>query len=110
MSVIEKLQERIRQKGLGRTFSTLWKRYVFFHWELLWMERDLVSPVPPHKLRPYEGLRKVDITPQNAGAFAKHFGDRVKTMAELAAEGHTGHMYLDADGHAVGFIWGSIRD
>lgn len=49
MSVIEKLQERIRQKGLGRTFSTLWKRYVFFHWELLWMERDLVSPVPPHK-------------------------------------------------------------
>lgn len=110
MSVIEKLQERIRQKGLGRTFSTLWKRYVFFHWELLWMERDLVSPVPPHKLRPYEGLRKVDITPQNAGAFAKHFGDRVKTMAELAAEGHTGHMYLDADGHAVSFIWGSIRD
>ena len=72
MSVIEKLRERIKQKGLGRTFSTLWKRYVFFHWELLWMERDLISPVPPHKLRPYEGLGKVDITPQNAGAFGKH--------------------------------------
>ena len=110
MSVITKLQERIRQKGLGRTFGTLWKRYVFFHWELLWMERDLVSPVPPHKLRPYEGLRKVDITAENAVAFTKHFGDRVETMAELAAEGHTGHMYVDADGHAVGFIWGSSRD
>ena len=109
MSIITKVQDRIRQKGLGRTVGTLWKRYVFFHWELLWMERDLVSPVPPHKLRPYEGLRKVDITPENAVAFSKHFGDRVGTMAELAAEGHTGHMYLDADGHAVGFIWGSIR-
>ncbi|WP_339538869.1 N-acetyltransferase [Pseudomonas sp. RA_15y_Pfl2_54] len=110
MNVIGKLRERIKQKGLSHTVGTLWKRYVFFHWELLWMERDLVSPVPPHKLRPYEGLRKVDITPHNAGVFAKHFGDRVATMAELAAEGHTGHMYLDADGHAVAFIWGSIRD
>ena len=32
MSFIKKLQERIRQKGLGRTFGTLWKRDVFFHW------------------------------------------------------------------------------
>jgi RimJ/RimL family protein N-acetyltransferase len=110
MNVIEKLRDRIRQKGFRHFFASLWKRYVFFHWELLWMQRDLVTPVPPHKLRPYEGLRKVDITPHNTGAFAKHFGDRVETMAELAAEGHTGHMYLDADGHAVAFIWGSIRD
>jgi hypothetical protein len=110
MSLIDKLRERIKQKGLSRTFSTLWKRYVFFHWELLWMERDLVSPVPPHKLRPYSGVRQVTITPENAVAFTKHFGDRVQTMAELAAEGHTGHMYLDEQGDAIGFIWGSTRD
>ncbi|MGE8186464.1 N-acetyltransferase [Pseudomonas sp. NPDC086278] len=110
MNVLDKLRQRIRQKGLGRTFGTLWKRYVFFHWELLWTERDLISPVPAHKLRPYSGLRRVTITAQNATAFGKHFGDRVDTMAELAAEGHTGHMYLDDDGHAVAFIWGSTRD
>ncbi len=46
MSIITKVQDRIRHKGLSRTVGTLWKRYVFFHWELLWMERDLVSPVP----------------------------------------------------------------
>ncbi len=40
MSALGKLRERIKQKGLSRTFNTLWKRYVFFHWELLWMERD----------------------------------------------------------------------
>ncbi|KAA0959318.1 GNAT family N-acetyltransferase [Pseudomonas sp. ANT_H12B] len=110
MNVIDKLRERIKQKGLSGTFNTLWKRYVFFHWELLWMERDLVSAVPPHKLRPYSGVRLVTITAENATAFTKHFGDRVDTMAELAAEGHTGQMYLDEDDHAIGFIWGSMHD
>ena len=110
MKVIDKLREQIRQKGLSRIFRTLWRRYVFFHWELLWMERDLVSPVPPHKLRPYSGVRMEVITPENATAFRKNFGDRVGTMAELAADGHTGHMYLDEDGNAIGFIWASTRD
>lgn len=110
MSVLQKLQDRIKQKGVRRTFQTFWNRYVFFHWELLWMERDLVSPVPAHKLRPYEGLRQVTITTDNADAFARHFGDRVETMRELAAEDHTGHMYLDAEGDAVAFIWGSTRN
>ena len=71
------------------------------------MERDLVTPVPPHKLRPYAPLRLETITPHNTMAFSKHFGDRVGTMAELAAEGHTGHMYLNEQGEAVAFIWGS---
>ena len=31
-------------------------------------------------------------------------------MAELANEGHTGHMHLDDQGDAVAFIWGSARD
>ncbi|VVO07773.1 GNAT family N-acetyltransferase [Pseudomonas fluorescens] len=110
MSALQKLRERIKQKGLRRTLNTMWERYVFFHWELLWMERDLVTPVAPYKLRPYSGLRLVDIDTQNADAFAKYFGDRVETMRELAAEGHTGHMYLDEQGDAIGFIWGSKRN
>ena len=110
MSFIKKLQERIRQKGLGRTFGTLWKRYVFFHWELLWMERDLVTPLPPYKLRPYPPLQVVRITPENAVAFTRYFGDRVETMAELAREGYTGHMHLDDKGDAVAFIWGAARN
>jgi len=110
MSALHKLKERIKEKGLRQTFNTLCKRYVFFHWQLLWMERDLVSPIAPHKLRPYLPLRLETITAQNAVAFAKHFGDRVQTMAELADEGHTGHMYLDDQGNAVAFIWGSNGD
>ncbi|MBV4459094.1 MULTISPECIES: GNAT family N-acetyltransferase [Pseudomonas] len=110
MNALKKLSERIHQKGLKATFKTLWKRYVFFHWELLWMERDLVSPVPPHSLKPYPALRVVKITPTNTGAFARYFGDRVGTMAELAAEGHTGHMHLDDQGDAVAFIWGCAHN
>ncbi|MCU1752851.1 N-acetyltransferase [Pseudomonas sp. 6D_7.1_Bac1] len=110
MSVLHTLRDRIRQKGLHRTLKKLWERYVFFHLELLWMERDLVSPIKPHTLKPYSPLSLVTITAQNADAFAKHFGDRVETMRELAAEDHTGHMYLDDEGHAVAFIWGSKRD
>lgn len=110
MSALQKLRERIKTKGLNATAKSLWKRYVFFHWELLWMERDLVSPVSPHNLKPYKPVTLVTITTENVGAFAKHFGDRVETMRELAAEGHTGHMYLDDAGNAVSFIWGSARD
>ena len=110
MSGLQKLKERIRQKGLQKVLKTLCERYIFFHWELLWMERDLISPVPPHNLREHPAVRLVEITTDNADAFARYFGDRVQTMRELAAEGHTGHMYLDEQGDAVAFIFGSIRD
>jgi hypothetical protein len=110
MNILQKLSEHIRQKGLRATFNKVWKHYVFFHEELLWMERDLVSPVPPHKLRAYKPLRLETITAQNTVAFTRHFGDRVGTMAELAREGHTGQMYLDENGDTVAFIWGSKRD
>ncbi|MBH3462167.1 N-acetyltransferase [Pseudomonas parafulva] len=110
MRALQKLQERIRQKGLKRTFKTLVERYVFFHWELLWMERDLVTPVPPYKLKEHPPVTLVEITTANADAFARYFGDRVETMRELAADGHTGHMYLDEHGDAVAFIWASVVD
>ncbi|PWE43416.1 N-acetyltransferase [Pseudomonas prosekii] len=107
MGIFRKLSEHIKQKGLRATLAKIWKHFFFAHQELLWMERDLVTPVPPHKLRPYAPLRLETITPHNTLAFSKHFGDRVGTMAELAAEGHTGHMYLNEQGEAVAFIWGS---
>lgn len=110
MSALQQLQVRIKQKGLRRTFKTVWERYVFFHWELLWMERDLDTPVLPHKLRPYSPVRLVTIDTHNVDAFTKYFGDRVETMRELAAEGHTGLMSLNEEGNAIGFIWGSNRD
>ncbi|MBB3238994.1 hypothetical protein FHW68_000466 [Pseudomonas sp. Tn43] len=110
MSAIAKLCERIKQKGLLHTLQTLWKRYVYLHRELLWLGRDLVTPVAPNKLRPYTGLRLVTITQENATAFTKYYGNRVKAMAQIASEGHTGHMYVDEQGDAVGFIWGSLSD
>ena len=108
MNALHKLNKRIKEKGLSATFQMLWKRYVFFHNELLWLGRDLVSPVS-HSLKPYPPVRLEIITVQNADAFARYYGPRVETMRELAAEGHTGHMYLDDQGDAVGFIWGSMR-
>lgn len=110
MNALQKLIDQIKKRGLRRTLQTLWERYMFFHWELLWMERDLASPVPPHNLKPYFSARLVTIDTQNANAFAAYFGDRVETMRELASEGHTGHMYLDDLGNAVAFIWGSKQD
>ncbi|MGH8379960.1 N-acetyltransferase [Pseudomonas sp.] len=110
MSALSKIQDRIKRKGLRNTLASAYKRFVFYRWQLLWMERDLVSPVPPYRLRPYAPLRVETITVDNATAFARHFGDRVETMRELAAEGHTGLMFLDDDEDAVAFIWGSKRN
>ncbi|MBA1200271.1 N-acetyltransferase [Pseudomonas capeferrum] len=109
MSAISKIQERIKRKGMRSTLASAFRRFVFYHWELLWMERDLVSQVPPHRLKPYSGLRVEPIKVHNVKAFARHFGDRVETMRELAAEGHTGLMFLDENDDCVAFIWGSAR-
>ncbi|MBC3361829.1 N-acetyltransferase [Pseudomonas sp. SWRI154] len=110
MNVLQKLRNRIRKKGLRAVINQLCRHYVYFHEQLVWTERDLVSPIPPHKLRPYTPLRLEPITTRNAGAFARYFGDQVETMRELAAEGHTGLMCLDGQGDVVAFIWGSTRD
>ncbi|MDF0732950.1 N-acetyltransferase [Pseudomonas entomophila] len=109
MRALSKIQDLIKRKGLRNILTTAFRHYVFYHWELLWMERDLESPVPPHRLKPYPPLRVETITVHNVGAFARHFGDRVETMRELAAEGHTGLMFLDGENDAVAFIWGSSR-
>ncbi|WP_445576847.1 N-acetyltransferase domain-containing protein [Pseudomonas sp. E141] len=110
MKSLQKLRDRIQKKGLRAVFKQLCRHYVFFHSQLIWMERDLVSPVRPCKLKPYAPVRREVITTSNADAFATHFGDRVETMRELAAEGHTGLMYLDDKGDTIGFIWASQRD
>ncbi|MGY2259175.1 N-acetyltransferase [Pseudomonas sp. SDO55104_S430] len=110
MGAMHKLSQHVKHNGLRPTLKKVWKHYIFSHQELLWMERDLVTPVPAHKLRSYPPLQVVSITPGNAKAFARHFGDRVQTMAELAREGHTGQMHLDENGDAVAFIWGAGRD
>ncbi|MGJ7517270.1 N-acetyltransferase [Pseudomonas baetica] len=109
MSALQKLITHIKEKGLRATAKKVWKHFVFYHEELLWLERDLVSPVQPHKLKPYPSLRLEIITPQNTVAFTRHFAERVQTMTELAREGHTGHMYLDDTGDAVAFIWGTAH-
>mgnify|MGYP001024769901 CR=1 FL=1 len=110
MDILRKLSGHIRRKGLRATLAKIRRMYIFSHQELLWMERDLVTPVPPHSLKPYPPLRVMKITADNASAFTRHFGDRVGVMAELASEGHTGHMHIDEQGDAVAFIWGTPRD
>ena len=110
MDVLQKLSGHIRRNGLRATLSKIRRKYIFAHQQLLWMERDLVSPVPPHNLKPYPPLRVMKITADNASAFTRYFGDRVGVMAELANEGRTGHMHVDEHGDAVAFIWGSPQD
>ncbi|CAB1401966.1 hypothetical protein [Pseudomonas fluorescens] len=110
MDILKKLSGHIRRKGLRATLAKIRRMYFFSHRQLLWMERDLVSPVPPYSLKPYPPLRVMNITADNASAFTRYFGDRVGVMAELAREGHTGHMHVDEHGDAVAFIWGTPRD
>ncbi|ANC02967.1 hypothetical protein AB688_12855 [Pseudomonas putida] len=110
MRALSKIQDRIKRKGLRNTLSSAWRHYVFYQRELVWMERDLETPVPPHRLKPYARLRLENITVNNVKAFTRHFGDRVETMRELAAEGYTGLMFVDDEGDTVAFIWGSARN
>ncbi|MBC3375109.1 N-acetyltransferase [Pseudomonas sp. SWRI92] len=110
MNALQTLRDRIQKKGLRAVLKQLCRRYVFAHTRLVWLEHDIRTPLPPHNLKPYPPMRLEFITIANADAFARHFGDRVETMRELAAEGYTGLMYLDDRGDTVGFAWASTRD
>lgn len=110
MRVLTQLQNHLRHKGLRATLNTAFRHYVFYHWELLWMERDLVSPVPPHNLKPSPPTHSELTTLQNVHAFARYFGDRIDTMRDMVLEGHTGIIHRDPEGHVVAFIWGCPKD
>ena len=58
MDLMQKLSGHIRRNGLRATLAKIRRKYIFAHQQLLWMERDLVSPVPPHNLNPYPPLRE----------------------------------------------------
>ncbi|MBC3361828.1 N-acetyltransferase [Pseudomonas sp. SWRI154] len=110
MKALQTLRDRIQKKGLRAVLKQLCRCYVFAHTRLVWLEHDIRTPLPPHNLKPYPPMRLEFITIANADAFARHFGDRVETMRELATEGYTGLMYLDDRGDTVGFAWASTRD
>jgi RimJ/RimL family protein N-acetyltransferase len=109
MSFLEKVRDRIKRKGLRSTLKAGFKRFVFYHLELLWLERDLITPIETNALKPAPVVRVEKITVNNVKAFTRHFPTKVQTMRELAAEGYTGVMLLDNAGDVVAFIWGSTR-
>lgn len=110
MSFIEKIRQRIRHKGLHRALRPLWQRHVYCHWQLVWLQRDPRAAVPRRPARPCPPLHCVEITPLNTHAFTRYFPHQVQAMTDLARQGHTGLMYLDAAGDAVAMIWGSTRE
>ncbi|NER61770.1 N-acetyltransferase [Pseudomonas sp. MAFF212428] len=110
MSLIEKIRQRIRHRGLYRALRPLWQRHVFCHWQLVWLQRDPHTAIPRRPARPCPPLQRVDITAFNTDAFARYFPHQVQAMHDLARQGHTGLMYLDTAGDAVAMIWGSTRD
>lgn len=110
MQSIKHLHQRIRQKGLLRALRPLWRRYIFCHWQLVWLHRCPHTPVPHQRTRACPPLRLVQVTAHNTQAFNRHFPGQVQAMTELAEQGHTGHMYLDGAGDAVAMVWASTRD
>ncbi|AIR90814.1 GNAT family N-acetyltransferase [Pseudomonas cremoricolorata] len=107
---LDTLKRALQRKGLRGICVSAFRHFVYRQEQLLWLERDLVTPPPPHQLRPSPPLRMARISADNAPAFARHFGDRVETMRELAQEGHIGLMWLDEDDDACAFVWASPGD
>lgn len=110
MRLIHNAQQRIRQKGLLRAFRPLWRRYIFSHWQLVWLHRSPHAAMPPQRTRACPPVRLALITAHNTSAFSRYFPGQMRAMTELAEQGHTGHMYLNDAGDAVAMVWASTRD
>ena len=110
MQLIENVHQRIRQKGLWRALRPLWRRYVFSHWQLIWLQRSPNTAVPRQRKRACPPVRLMQVTPHNTHAFTRYFPGQVQAMTDLAQQGHTGHMYVDGAGDAVAMVWASTRD
>lgn len=106
---MRELLARVRKRGLRGSLHLLRERCVYYHWELLTLERDLS---PPAINRPRaERWPAVVIDSPVLPRLEKYFSRYLPTIRDLLnRDGVRGSAYLDENGDAVGIAWVSEHD
>lgn len=107
--MISEILARVRKKGVRGSLRVLRERYVYYHWELLTLERqlDLPSPGRPRAERWPVVTIDHDVLPR----LEKYFSHYLPTIRDLLKrDGVRGNAHLDEHGDVVCIVWISEAD
>lgn len=101
---------KLRRKGLRGSLRVLRERYLYRHWELLMLERDLAEPVRvPSRLA--ASWPAIILTADQLPVLQRYFAGYLPTVRDLLGrEGMTGFAHLDREGQAACMALVSDRD
>lgn len=107
----QQLWEKLRRKGLRGSLRILRERFLYRHWVLLVLERELVTPLPLPPRLVEANWPAVTVTARHLPTLRRYFPAYLPTVTDLLKrEGVTGFAHLDREGHAACMVWVSDRD
>lgn len=107
--MINELLTRVRKKGVRDSLRVLRERYVYYHWELLTLERQLSLPAPNRPRA--ERWPAVTIDHEVLPRLETYFSRYLPTIRDLLnRDGVRGNAHLDEHGDAVCIVWVSEGD
>src|SRR5690606_29852537 len=110
-SMPQQLWEKLRRKGLRDSLRILRERFLYRHWVLLVLERELVTPLPLPPRLVEANWPAVTVTARHLPTLRRYFPAYLPTVTDLLKrEGVTGFAHLDREGHAACMVWVSDRD
>ena len=102
MAGMREILDKVREKGLARTFSIVWQRLVFQRLTLHVLERPL--SLPTRNIR--TEAKPVAVTENNMDIFRKHFSGYMVSIEKFLSEGCRPVVYLDEEGsNAIAMFW-----
>lgn len=105
------LWDKLRRKGLRGSLRILRERFLYRHWALLVLERDLADPLPQLRRLDEASWPPTTLTAQQLPALRRHFSAYLPTINDLLKQkGVTGFANFDREGHAACMAWVSERD
>lgn len=106
---MRELLTRVRRKGLLGSLRVLCERYLYYHWELLTLERDLSLPAPARPRAERWPVVVIDHTQlQRLEKYFSHYLPSIRDL--LKREGVHGRAHLNESGDAVCIVWVSEHD
>lgn len=100
---------KLRRKGLRSSLRLLCERTLYYHWELLTLERSLDESFLPKDFK--QGRwRSVKITTALLPGFSRYFAPQLPAIRGLLAKGCSGNAHLDDDGNVIMMLWVNESD
>lgn len=95
------LVNKIKNKGIKKSFLIFINSYIFSHWKLYLLER----PLNTESIKIRTELEPAKITDKNINIFEKNFNSYIPSIKKLLIEGSKPVVFTDENNDAYAMLW-----